>query len=96
MTDPNTTTPTQTYARQAILTRYFGPTNHKGSRVKAHCEAGSITLSWDHALNSFGNHQTAARALLAKLGWEVDDFVGGGLPRSARDAYAFVNAKAAS
>src|SRR4051812_45021830 len=35
---------------QAIQTRYLGPSNVRGSRVKAFAAAGSITLSWDHRL----------------------------------------------
>lgn len=86
MADPQ---PTQSYALQAIATRYLGPTNTRGSRVKAHCEAGSLTVGWDHALNPFQNHQAAALALAAKLKWGRL-YVGGSLPQSCRDAYAFV------
>ena len=80
---------TQTYALQAIATRYLGPTNYKGSRVKAYCDAGSITVSWEHALNSFQNHQAAANALLIKLGWETRGLLGGALPKSCRDTYSW-------
>lgn len=55
--------------RQAIVTRYLGPTNFRGSRVKATCEALSVTISWDHALNSTGNHTRAAKELASRLGW---------------------------
>ena len=54
---------------QAIITKYMGPTDTKGSRIKATAAAGSITLGWDHALNSEGNHNAAARALCEKFGW---------------------------
>jgi len=73
--------------RQAIVTKYLGPTNHRGSRVKATADAGSVTLSWDHALNSDANHIEAAKALARKLGWE-GEFVGGGMPGDS--GYAFV------
>jgi hypothetical protein len=36
--------------RQAIVTKFLGPTDHRGSRIKATAEAGSITVSWDHGL----------------------------------------------
>ena len=62
----------QAYALQAITTRYLGPTNTRGARVKATCEAGTHTVSWDYALSSFENHAAAARALVALLGW-IDD-----------------------
>ena len=68
--------------RQAIVTKYIGPTNVRGSRVKATADAGSLTLGWDHALDSEANHHRAARALAEKYGWS-GDWVGGGLPRNA-------------
>ena len=58
--------------RQAILTKYIGPTNHRGSRVKAIADAGSITVAWDHALDPEENHATAACALALKLAWSQD------------------------
>ncbi len=54
---------------QAIQTKYFGPTNHNGSRIKATAAAGSVTVDYDHALNVGDNHKAAAAALVAKLGW---------------------------
>jgi hypothetical protein len=64
---------------QAITTKYLGPSNVRGSRVKAFAEASSITLNWDHRLNAEGNHQAAAEALANKLGWHGKWF-GAGLP----------------
>lgn len=61
---------------QAIRTRYIGPSNVRGSRVKADCEAGSVTLSWDDALNADQNHTAARDALLSKLGWDVAPYTG--------------------
>lgn len=63
---------TQAYALQAITTRYLGPTNTRGARVKATCEAGTHTVPYDPALSAFENHAAAARALVAILGW-IDD-----------------------
>jgi hypothetical protein len=54
---------------QAIKTAYLGPTNVRGSRIKASCAAGSITLHYDDSLNSDANHKTAAKALIDKLAW---------------------------
>lgn len=54
---------------QAIQTRYIGPTNYRGSRVKATAETGSVTLSWDNALNATDNHRIAAEALANRHGW---------------------------
>ena len=55
--------------RQAIVTKWLCPTNFRGSRVKATAEAGSVTLSWNHALNPEANHAKAAAALADKFGW---------------------------
>lgn len=81
--------------RQAIVTKYLGPTNHRGSRIKATCEAGSITVPYDHALSGEGNHCAAAHALIRQLGWGdgvapltgTPSHVGGGLPGGG---YCFV------
>jgi hypothetical protein len=78
---------------QAIVTKFLGPTNHRGSRVKAWCEAGSVTVSWDHAKDVGGNHDAAAEALIRKLGWDAPCYrgrwVGGGLPNTTGNAYVF-------
>ncbi len=63
--------------RQAIYTKFLGPTNSRGSRVKAFADAGSVTVSWNHALNATENHRAAAMALAAKFGWS-GTWVGGG------------------
>ncbi len=52
---------------QAIETKYIGPTNYRGSRIKATCERGSISISYDNALNSDDAHIAAADALVAKF-----------------------------
>lgn len=57
--------------RQAIETKYMGPTNYRGSRIKASCEAGAITIGWDDSLNSDDNHIKAANALMTKLNWHT-------------------------
>jgi hypothetical protein len=54
---------------QAIQTRYLGPTNTRGSRIKAWCAAGSITIPYPHELNGQAVHREAANALALKLGW---------------------------
>ncbi len=74
--------------RQAIETKYLGPTNMRGGRVKARSEAGSVTLSWDHSLNSDANHTKAAQALADKLGWS-GDLWGGGHPDGRGCVFVF-------
>lgn len=72
--------------RQAIVTKYLGPTDFRGSRVKASCQAGSMTVSWDDALGTDENHTTAAKALASKLGWH-GTWHGGGLPDGSGQCY---------
>ncbi len=73
--------------RQAIVTRFLGPTNHRGSRIKATADAGSVTTSWDYALGPEENHTAAAKALAVKFGWK-GTWGGGG----TKDGYVFVDA----
>ena len=56
----------------AIITKYIGPSNVRGSRVKAYVENKSVTLGWDDALDSDANHLQAARELADKLEWDYD------------------------
>jgi hypothetical protein len=65
--------------RQGIVTTYHGPRNLKGSRIKATCPAGSITLNYDSGLNSATNHAKACQALADKFEWG-GKWVGGGSP----------------
>lgn len=59
----------------SIRTKYHGPTNVRGSRVSAtvddHGPRRSITLSWDNSLGSQENHDFVARALIRRLGWDL-------------------------
>jgi len=72
-----------------IVTRYLGPTNHRGSRVKGTHQRDSevtwqATLDWDQSLDSTANHQLAAEQLLGK--WVTSDdlvIVGRGHDHSA-------------
>lgn len=55
----------------AIHTKYIGPSNTKGARVKATIRRDNKTLwavivPFDHALNCEERHALAARALLRK------------------------------
>ena len=68
---------------QAIKTKYCGPTNSRGSRIQASCDAETIYVPYDYALNSDENHRAACEKLLRVLGWTADksshftDMVGG-------------------
>ncbi len=72
--------------RQAIVTKYLGPTNHRGARVKATAYASSVTLPWDDALDVDHNHHAAAHALARKLGWK-GQWRCGGMPRNDGNCY---------
>jgi len=76
---------------QAIVTKYLGPTDYRGSRIKATADAGTITVPYDYALSNEALHRVAADALVEKLGWGylASEFylVAGGL---ATGGYAFV------
>ena len=76
---------------QAIVTKYIGPTNHRSSLVTATCQAGTLTVSWDHALGVDANHTAAARALAVYLGWP-GVWVGGGLPDGSGNCYVMTPA----
>ncbi len=72
--------------RQAISTKYLGPTDHRGSRVSARCQACSLTVAWDDALDVTENHTAAAKALATKLQW-VGRWIGGALPDGRGNCY---------
>lgn len=77
-------TVTQTH-HQAITTRFLGPTNSRGARIVAKCEARRVTVAWDYTANITTNHAKACHALASRLGWEGDWFGGG-----TADGYVFV------
>ena len=63
-------------AWQAITTKYLPMVGVKGSRCKATAQCGSVTVSWDNALNVEENHAAAAQALATKQGWRGDWHMG--------------------
>ncbi len=66
---------------QSIETRYIGPTDKRGSRVKvtASGRKDSVTVEWDDALDSDGNHAAALLAAVRKWGdgWTRYSWVAG-------------------
>ena len=50
----------------AIVTKYHGPTDTKGSRIVASYNGRRITVAYDHGLDIDGNHKKAAVAFSAK------------------------------
>ena len=63
----------------AIKTTYLGPTNDRGSRIKAkllgdshRCDQPSKTVGYDKGLNCVPNHTKAVKALIQEMegfGW---------------------------
>jgi hypothetical protein len=71
---------------QTISTKYLGPTNCKGARIKATSSSGnSKTMSYEHALNNRDNHIAACKALADHWGWD-GEWVGG----EAAKGYVFI------
>ena len=72
---------------QAIVTKYIPATNCHGSRIKATCNAGSITIPFPHESNE--PHDVAAIALIVKLGWNDGRgrWYGGSLPDGRGNCY---------
>lgn len=57
------------HALQAITTKYLAPTNTRGGRVKATAAVGSVTIPWDHAIDTVANHHAAAYELARRWDW---------------------------
>jgi hypothetical protein len=74
--------------RQVIETKYLAPTNNRGSRIKASCQGGSITVPFDYSLNTNDRHLAAAVALAEKLEWK-GELKGGWLP-NGNGVFVFV------
>lgn len=73
---------------QAITVKYLPATNYKGSRLKAFCEAGSLTVDYDHgAANPYFD---VAKALARKLKWTGHLIEGG---TSKARVYVFMPAQ---
>ena len=75
---------------QSIHVKYLPCTDTKGSRIKATCAAGSLTISYPHELSGQAVYRAAAEALAQKLGWTgpyYGDLHGGYLPDGS---YCFV------
>lgn len=55
---------------QAIQTKFLGPTDFRGARIKASCKRGSIVIPYPYELHHSETHPSAVRALLAKFASE--------------------------
>ena len=68
----------------AIVTKYLGATETKGSRIKATANGNSITIGYPHELSGAAIFAKAAIALCEKMGW-TGNLVSGG----TNDGYVF-------
>ncbi|SFI05414.1 hypothetical protein [Methylobacterium brachiatum] len=72
--------------RQAIITKYHGPTNSRGARVSAKASAGRVTIPYTYDASADHIHTRAAARLALKLGWS-GQFYAGGLPDGTGNVY---------
>jgi hypothetical protein len=67
---------------QGVFTRWLGPTNNRGSRIKAVTGSGhTLTVPWDYSQGTSENHRSAAIALVQRLGWQYEELVTGTIPQ---------------
>lgn len=57
----------QGYLSEAILTKILPPTDYKGTRVKAKCSLGEVTLSFSYTGDRKSEQLRAVNALMLKL-----------------------------
>ena len=76
---------------QAIVTKYHGPTNTRGSRISARCNARRIYVAWDYELDVDANHWAAAMRPVRIMGWG-GEWVCGSLPDACADYACFIDA----
>ncbi len=71
---------------QTITTKYIGPTNHRGARIRAVTASGqALTLPINHSYSDGRCHAEAALELCKRLGWS-GELVSGSTSRG----YVFV------
>ena len=74
---------------QAIITKYLPATDRRGSRIKATCASGSVTIPYPYELSGQAVHRAAAEALVAKQFPDTEaPLLGGGLP-DGRTVFVF-------
>lgn len=74
---------------KAIITKYHGATDTKGSRISAtDTDRNRISIPYPYELSGSAVHRAAAEALCKKMKWE-GRLIGGGI----KGGYAFVFAE---
>lgn len=78
--------------RQSITTKYIGPTDHRGAKIKATSSSGlKAIFSYADELSIDDNHKMATVGLCRKLGWHGKLAVGGA-PKGTGNVFVFVDA----
>lgn len=54
---------------ETITTKFYGPTDSRGARIRASSSAGSLTIPYDYELGN-RTHGKAAISLARKQGWK--------------------------
>jgi len=54
---------------QAILCRYYGPTNARGARIRATCGGGKVSIPYPHELSGDAKYRAACDALRERMKW---------------------------
>ena len=65
--------------RVAVISKWYGPTNFRGSRITVRRADGggkSLTVGWDYALGIIENHAEAIKAYLEMMNWGGNYAVG--------------------
>ena len=63
----------------AITSKYHGPTDTRGSYVRATANGRTATVAYASELDAEANHRAACKLLCDKLGWDADRFFGGAM-----------------
>ena len=74
----------------SVLTRYFGPTNTRGSRIIATLYGARLTVPWDYELDTASNHHEAAKAIARKQGMTYATVQSAYGPRSGHHVHILV------
>ncbi len=82
---------------KAIYTKHIGPTNTKGSRIKAYTLDGlTVTIPYPYDLSRVAAHYKAVKALVLKhkLDWDIRDMRFGDAPNGY--VFCFADSKVQS
>jgi hypothetical protein len=74
---------------KAIITKYHGPSNMKGSYISAKAEGvKAIKVPFDYSLDDYARHEKAALELCTKYNWG-NSILGGGIDSDSM-AWVFI------